>query len=68
MKKALNAIRIGAKLAVGITAGYFVLKATDKKADELVEDGGIVNAAVICVGRSALAAVTGTVVYHLYLG
>ena len=68
MKKALNAIRIGAKLAAGITAGYFVLKATDKKADELVEDGGIVNAAVIGAGRGALAAATGTVVYHLYLG
>ena len=67
MKKALNAIRIGAKLAAGITAGYFVLKATDKKADELVEDGGIVNAAVISAGRSALAAVTCTVVYHLCL-
>ena len=65
MKKALNAIRIGAKLAAGITAGYFVLKATDKKADELVEDGGIVNAFVVGAGQAAISLATVALVYYV---
>ena len=65
MKKALNAIRIGYKLLVGVSVGYFVLKATDKKADELVEEGGMINAAAVGLGQSALAAVAGTVAYSV---
>lgn len=65
MKKALNAIIIGYKLLAGVSVGYFVLKATDKKADELVEDGGIVNAAAVGLGQGALAAAAATVVYSV---
>ena len=64
MKKTVKVIVIGYKLLAGIAAGYFVLKATDKKADELVDDGGMVNAAVIGVGQGALAVVAGTLTYY----
>lgn len=62
MKKALNAIMIGYKLFAGVSAGYFVMKATDKKAEEMIEDGGIVNAFVVGAGQGALAMAAGAVV------
>jgi len=64
MKNAANAIRIGFKILAGVSAGYFVLKATDKKADELLDDGGMVNAFVIGAGQGALATVVGTLAYY----
>jgi len=64
MKNAVNAIRIGFKILASVSAGYFVLKATDKKADELVHDGGILNAAVIGYGQGALAAAAGALIYN----
>jgi hypothetical protein len=65
MGKVLNAVVIGYKLLAGVSVGYFVLKATDKKADELVEEGGMVNAAAVGLGQGALAAAAATVVYSV---
>ena len=63
MKKTLKAIIIGYKILAGVSAGYFVLKATDKRASELVDEGGMLNAAVIGLGQGALASAAATTVY-----
>ena len=64
MGKALNAMRIGIKILAGVSAGYFVFKATEKVRDDLCDDGGVVNATVIAYGQGALAAAAGTLAYY----
>lgn len=66
MGKILKGLTIGMKVAAGISAGYFVLKATDKKANELVEEGNMLNAALIGAGQGALAVTAATLAYYLY--
>ena len=65
MKKALNAIIIGYKLLAGVSAGYFVMKATEEKADDLLDDGGMVNVFVIGAGQAAISLATGALVYYV---
>ena len=57
--KALSVIRVGVKLLTGFSAGYFVYRITEKKVDEMIKDGGLVNAAVVGVGQGALAVISG---------
>lgn len=64
--KVLGAIRIGLKIAAGISAGYLVDQLMEKKTNELVRDGGMLNAAVIGLGQGAISVVVGTFVYHMY--
>ena len=64
--KALSAVRIGIKLIAGISAGYFVHKAIDKKANEMLEDGGMVNAFVVGAGQSALSITAGTLAFWTF--
>lgn len=65
MKNAVNAVVIGYKLLAGVSAGYFVMKATEKKADDLVDDGGMVNAFVVGAGQAAISLATGALVYYV---
>ena len=65
MDKVFNTIRIGFKIAAGVAAGYFVMKATDEKAEELIQEHGIINAFVIGAGQGALASAAATVVFFL---
>lgn len=65
MKKALATIEIAYKLLAGVSAGYFVMKATEKKADDLLDDGGIANAFVIGAGQAAISLATGALVYYV---
>lgn len=53
------AIRLGVKIFTGISTGYFVLKLTEKRADELIQEGGAINALAIGTGQGALASVLG---------
>lgn len=64
MEKAYNVFRFGFKILAGVSAGYFVLKATDKKANELVDEGGMMNAVAIGMGQGALASAAATLVYY----
>ena len=65
MKKALATIEIAYKLLAGVSAGYFVMKATEEKADDLLDDGGIVNAFVIGAGQAAISLATCALVYYV---
>ena len=65
MKKALAMIEIAYKLLAGVSAGYFVMKATEEKADDLLDDGGMVNAFVIGAGQAAISLATGALVYYV---
>jgi len=61
--KVLKTLYIGLKLISGISAGYFVMRATQEKADDLCKKGGAVNKYVVCVGQTAFAVVAGELVY-----
>lgn len=63
MNKMLSVVRIGYKVIVGVSTGYFVLKLTDEKAKELLDDGGMINAAMIGLGQGALASMAGMMAY-----
>ena len=65
MGKVFGTMRIGFKVASGVAAGYFVMKATEEKAQELVVDGGIANAFVIGFGQGALASAAALMTYYL---
>ena len=65
MKKALATIEIAYKLLASVSAGYFVMKATEEKADDLLDDGGMVNAFVVGAGRAAISLATGALVYYV---
>ena len=65
MGKVLDTMRIGFKVASGMAVGYFVIKATEAKAQELVVDGGIANAFVIGCGQGALASAAALMTYYL---
>ena len=64
MNKMLSVVRIGYKVIVGVSTGYFVYQLTGEKAKELIVDGGMINAAVIGMGQGALASMAGMAAYH----
>lgn len=64
--KALGAIHIGLKLLAGISAGYFVHKLTDEKANDFIQKGGALNAFTIGAGQGALDVVAFTLAYTIY--
>ena len=51
----VNGASLVGSIFTGISAGYYVYKATEEKADELVRNGGVVNAFFIGAGQVALA-------------
>lgn len=55
----LNGASLACSIFTGISAGYYVYKATNEKADELVCNGGVVNAFFIGAGQMALAVGAG---------
>ena len=64
MNKMLSVVRIGYKVIVGVSTGYFVYQLTDEKAKKLVDDGGIMNAFVISTGQAALMSMAGLLAYY----
>ena len=52
-------IRLGYKMFVAGSAGYTTYKLLDKKADELVQEGGVLNAFIIGAGQMAISIAVG---------
>jgi hypothetical protein len=63
--KLFNAIKFGVRVLMGTATAYYVMKATDKKTGELVDNGGLANAAAVGAGQGALAASAGFLAYWL---
>lgn len=63
MNKMIRVVRIGYKVIVGVSTGYFVHQLTDEKATKLLDDGGMINAAMIGLGQGALASMAGMAAY-----
>ena len=58
-ENSLNGAGLVGSIFTGISAGYYVYKATNEKANELVRNGGVVNAFFIGAGQTALAVGAG---------
>lgn len=61
--KALSAVMFGFKLLSGISAGYLMDRLMEKKVNELVDEGGMLNAAVVGAGQGAIDVAVGLLVY-----
>ena len=55
----VNGAGLVGSIFTGFSAGYYVYKATNEKANELVRNGGVVNAFFIGAGQTALAVGAG---------
>lgn len=66
MGKVSNAICLGCKAVAGISAGYLAYKLMDDNTEELVVNGGVVNAFTIGAGQGAIAMVIGKIVYWIF--
>lgn len=47
--------------------GYYVDRALQKKTDELIDDGGVLNALIIGGGKGAISSTVGLAVGHLIM-
>lgn len=65
MDKFAKVVLIGFKIFSGIAAGYFVYKAVNEKADELAQDGGMLNAFMIGAGETAVVTAAGALAYYM---
>lgn len=63
MNKTLIVVQLGCKAMLGMAAGYFAYRALEEKAEELLEDGGVVNAIAIGVGHVALSSAAGAIAF-----
>lgn len=61
--KALSAVWIVSKFLLASSAGYFVYKLTEEKANDMVQEGGVLSAIAIGTGQVVLASVTSTLAY-----
>lgn len=57
-----NGLLIVGRCLIGATVAYGVYKMLDEKTDELIEDGGVVNAFAIGAAQGAISAATGALV------
>ena len=53
-------------VAVGISVGYLVYKAIDDKTNDLVREGGSLNAFALGYGQGALAATVGMAAFLVW--
>lgn len=58
-ENSLNGASLACSIFTGVSAAYYVYKATNEKADELVRNGGVVNAFFIGAGQVALSMAAG---------
>ena len=61
--KALNGTSLGCPIIIGISAGHFVYKLTDKKVKEMIDEGNVLNAFITGAGQMALAVGVGVATY-----
>jgi hypothetical protein len=65
MDKFGKIVGVGFKIFAAFAAGYFVHRMVDDKANELVQDGGVVNAMLIGAGEGAVIAAASILAYHI---
>lgn len=65
MDKFAKVVGIGMQLVVAACAGYFVYKCVNDKAQELVDEGGVVNAIAVGAGEAAVVASAATLAYYI---
>lgn len=58
----MKKVRIIYKYWVGISSGYMTYKLLKRKTDELVEDGGVMNACTLGAGEAGVSMAVGIVV------
>lgn len=61
--KMFYALKIGIRALLGATTAYYVLKATDKKSEEMIDKGGVINATLVGAGQTSLAAAAGMLAF-----
>lgn len=65
MEKFSNVLSLGMKVIVAISAGWFVHRMLEDKADELIQDGGMINAFAIGCGETAIVLTAATLAFHI---
>lgn len=62
-----NGLLIVGRFLIGATVAYGVNKMLDEKTNELIEDGGGVNAATIAAAQGLISVATGSLVAAVIL-
>lgn len=62
-----NGLLIVGRFLIGATVAYGVNKMLDEKTNELIEDGGVVNAATIGAAQGLISVATGALVAAVIL-
>ena len=62
-----NGLLIVGRCLIGATVAYGVNKMLDEKTNELIEDGGVVNAATIGAAQGLISVATGALVAAVIL-
>ena len=65
MDKFGKIVGIGFKLFAAVAAGYFVHRMVDDRAQELIDDGGVVNAVMVGAGEGAVIVAASTLAYYI---
>ena len=57
-----DGLLIVGRFLIGATVAYGVNKMLDEKTNELIDDGGVVNAVTICAAQGLISTATGALV------
>lgn len=58
-------VTVGFKIFAAVSAGYFVHRMVHEPAQNLVDDGGVVNTLLIGAGEGAVIVAASKLAYHI---